>query len=105
MIEKKAYIQEKVELSKSRSIIPNQVKDKSLIEQISQLLIKFSNYAPSKMKGTAMPRYFERELIGMLDAYIDAADEQIKVITNTKFLLENTNYMQIFWLEKVKVHY
>ena len=28
-----------------------------------------------------MPRYFERELIGMLDAYMDAADEQIEVIT------------------------
>ena len=81
MIERKAYIQEKIELSKSGIVKTDQIQDKSLIEQISQLLIKFSNDAPSKMKGTAMPRYFERELIGMLGAYMDSADEQIEVIT------------------------
>jgi len=80
MIERKAYIQEKLELSKSGIVTPNQI-DKSLIEQISQILIKFSNDAPSKMIGTVMPRYLERELIGMLYAYIESVDEQIEVIT------------------------
>ncbi|KKG75488.1 hypothetical protein DU65_07010 [Methanosarcina mazei] len=81
MIEKKAYIQEKIELSKSGTFTPKQIQDKNLLEQIIQLLVKFSNDVPSKVQGTSMPRYFERELIGMLDAYMDAADEQIEVIT------------------------
>ncbi|KKG56172.1 hypothetical protein [Methanosarcina mazei] len=81
MIEKNAYNQEKDKLSKSGTVTTTQIKDKSLIERVSQLLIKFSTEASSTMKGSAMPRYFERELIGMINAYIDSADDQIEVIT------------------------
>ncbi|AKB61376.1 GxxExxY protein [Methanosarcina mazei] len=81
MIEKKAYNQEKTELSKSETITLQQMQDKSLVEQVIQLLIKFSDNAPSKMVGSAMPMYLKKSLIGSLDAYIDSADEQIEVIT------------------------
>lgn len=81
MIEKNAYNKEKDELSKSGTVTTTQIKDKSLIERVSQLLIKFSTETPSIMKGSVMPRYFEGELIGMINAYIDSADDQIEVIT------------------------
>jgi hypothetical protein len=81
MIEKRAYTQEKVELSKSGIVTPTLVQAESLIEQISEILIRFSTESPSIMKGSTSLRYFERELIGMLDAYIDSADKQIEVIT------------------------
>lgn len=80
MIEKKAYDQEKIELSKIGIIPSKQVQDKSLIEQISQLLITFSNGSPSIMRGVAMPMYSERELMGTLNAYLNSADKQIEVI-------------------------
>lgn len=80
MIEKKAYDQKKVELSKPGIVPSNQAQDKDLIGQISQLLVTFSNDAPSIMVGAAMPRYLERELMGTLNAYLNSADKQIEVI-------------------------
>lgn len=81
MIEKNAYTQEKDELSKSGTVINAQIKDESLIEQVSQLLIKFSTKDLSIKKGAAILKYSERDLIGRINAYIDSADDQIKVIT------------------------
>ncbi|WP_292389983.1 hypothetical protein [Methanosarcina sp. UBA5] len=80
MIGKKAYDQEKVELSKLGIVPSKQAQDKSLVEQVSQLLITFSNDSPSIMRGATMPKYFERELMGKLNAYLSSADEQIEVI-------------------------
>jgi hypothetical protein len=81
IIEKKAYDQEKSELSKSKILTDVPIKDLNLIKQISQLLVMFSNDAPSKMVGTSMPRYFEKQLIGALAAYLNSADEKVEVIT------------------------
>lgn len=77
----KAYNQEKSELSKSKIRIDVPIKGLNLIEQISQLLIMFSNDAPSKMVGSTVPRYSENQLIGALAAYLNSADDKIEVIT------------------------
>lgn len=84
IIEKKAYDQEKIKLSKSKILTDVPIEDLNLIEQISQLLVKFSNDAPSKMVGTSMPRYFEKTLSGALAAYLNSADEKVEVITQYK---------------------
>jgi hypothetical protein len=81
IIEKKAYDQEKSELSKSKILTDVPIKDLNLIEQISQLLVMFSKDAPSRMTGVAIPRYFETQLIGALAAYLNSADEKVEVIT------------------------
>ena len=77
----KAYDQEKSELSKSKIHIDMPIKGLNLIEQISQLLVMFSNDAPSKMVGATIPRYSERQLIGALAAYLNSVDEKVEVIT------------------------
>lgn len=81
ILEKKGYNQEKIELSTSKILPYVPVKDQNLIELISQLIVMFSNVAPSTMAGTTIPRYYEKELIGVLAAYLDSADEQVEVIT------------------------
>lgn len=95
MIEKKAYDQEKVELSESGIVLSKQDQDKSLIEQISQLIITFSNDFPSIMKGAAIPRYFERELMGTLNAYLNSADKQIEVIPENGAAPGKINYQRL----------
>lgn len=84
MIEKKAYDRKKIELSESGIVGLQQNQDKSFREQISQLLLTFSNDIPKMMAGSVIPMYFKKDLIGTLDAYIESADKQIEVITEYK---------------------
>jgi len=81
ILEKKAYDQEKSELSTSK-VTDVPIGELNLIEQISQLLVMFSNDAPSKMVGVSIPRYSEKQLIGALAAYLNSADEKVEVITD-----------------------
>lgn len=100
MLEKKAYDQEKIELSKSKILTYVPIKGQTLIEQISQLLIMFSKDAPSKMVGTSMPRYFEKELIGALAAFLNSADEQIEVITEYRIPIADSRFIADMLVKK-----
>lgn len=100
MLEKKAYDQEKIELSKSKILPYVPVKDQNLIEQISQLLIMFSKDAPSKMIGVSMPRYFEKGLIGALAVYLSFADEQIEVITEYNIPIDSSRFIADMLVKK-----
>ena len=98
--QKKAYDQEKIELSKSKILTDVPIKDLNLIEQISQLLVKFSNDAPSKMVGTSMPRYFEKKLIGALAAYLNSADEKVEVITQYRISAASRRFIADMLVKK-----
>jgi len=82
MIERKAYNKEKIKLSESGVISQKQVKYKSLIEQISSLLVDFPNHVLTKNESDSTPQYFHNERIGMLAAYIDSSDTEIEVTTD-----------------------
>ncbi|AKB81142.1 hypothetical protein MSBR3_0564 [Methanosarcina barkeri 3] len=81
MIERKAYYQEKIELSESGVIEQKHVCYESLIDYISQLLIDFPHKAVTKNINYSLSSYFENELTGMIAAYIESSDQEIKVIT------------------------
>lgn len=89
MIERKAYNQEKIKLSKSGTVIQNQIQNKSFIEQISSLLINFPSYAFNKTVSDSAPKYLHNEMIGMLAAYIDSSDIELEVTTEYSIITEN----------------
>lgn len=100
ILERKAYDQEKLELSKSNNLTNVPIKDLNLIEQISQLLVMFSNDAPSKMTGATIPRYFEMQLIGALAAYLNSADEKLEVITGYQILASGNRFIADMLVKK-----
>lgn len=81
MLEKKAYNQEKEDTSTSISISAILIKEQTLLDEITQIILEFSKKAPSLMKGSAVLRYIEKELIGSLSAYVSSVDDNLKTIT------------------------
>jgi len=100
ILEKKAYDHEKIELSKSKILPYVPIKGQNLLEQISQLLVMFSNDAPSTMVGTTIPRYSEKMLIGKLAAYLNSADEQAEVITEYGISSDDRGYIADMLIKK-----
>jgi hypothetical protein len=81
MLEKVAYEQE-MEKEKGTSLnTPNNYSKLEFSTQVAELLSKFSKDLPEKVKRTAQSRLYEREVVGMLSAYLNAADPQIEVYT------------------------
>ena len=88
MLEKKAYNQQK-EDSTSIGISAILVKEQTLLDEITQIILEFSKKAPSLMKGSAIPRYIEKELIGTFSAYLSSVDDNLKTITEYPIPFEN----------------
>jgi hypothetical protein len=88
MLIKKAYYQETEEFSTNKNVLSLSFKKQSLIDEVIQILLEFSKSAPSKMKGTAIPRYFEKELLGSISAYVNLVDSNLKAITEYQFINE-----------------
>lgn len=90
MLEKVAYEQEKEKVKQAPLHTPKNYSKLEFTNQVSELLSKFSKELPEKAKGATQPRLFEREVVGMLSAYLNAADPQIEVQTEYSIPLGNS---------------
>ena len=80
MLEKLAYESEKEKLGNVSKIISDEYLKNSFIDQVVELLTKFAIELPPKTFSEA-PHLYERELIGMLAAFLNVADPHLDVVT------------------------
>jgi len=81
MLEKVAYEQEKIKAGQIPIHTPKSYSKLEFTNQVTELLRNFSKELPYRASGTTQPRLFEREVVGMLSGYLNAADPQIEVYT------------------------
>ena len=101
MVEKRAYDKEASDLKGNPAPKIPKLENKGLIERALELLKSYSVEVPKKVKGTAIPRITEVEIIGSLTAFINSVADDIQVFPEFSIRNEdNRRYIADFFLQQ-----
>lgn len=101
MIEAIAYQKEKAELKNKQNLTSATYSEQNFMSQIVELLTKFAEDLPQKIVNNNT-MFNEREINGMLAAYIVSADPSIKVFSDEFLIFGSRKMRPDFRLEKNK---
>lgn len=101
MIEKRAYDKETNDLKEKPVSKTPWVENGGLLESVLELLKSYSAEVPDKVKGTAMPRITEMEILGSLTAFINSTAKDIEVVPEYQIISQNNRkYIADFYLQR-----